>query len=147
MGDAGRAGVVTRGHSTKDRSHAPDAGPKAPARGSRDAKTSGLKAHGWRNAPARWVLSAALVCALVAPAGTASASEGTFRDDDGTPYERAIEVLAAEGIVSGCDEDDDRYCPRDPVRRSSAWRHGERSVDPATRTRRHRPSRSSAASS
>jgi hypothetical protein len=44
-----------------------------------------------------------------------SAGEHTFDDDDGRVHEPAIEALADEGVVDGCDED--RFCPDDPVRR------------------------------
>ena len=47
-----------------------------------------------------------------------SAPEGadTFVDDDGSPFEAAIEALAAAGITSGCDTD--RFCGGDPVTRA-----------------------------
>jgi Transglycosylase-like domain len=114
-------------------------GPKAPARVSRDAKL-------------RWIVSAALLGALATTPAMASAAahesqgrasaeapprvspEADFSDDDGTPYEEAIAVLSAEDIVTGCDDDGDRYCPRDPVRRDQAASLLVRAFDlPATR--------------
>jgi hypothetical protein len=69
----------------------------------------------------RRILTAAMVCALLAAPGTASAAErNPFSDDDGTPYEKAIEILATRGIVTGCTTDGDAYCPPDPVRRDQA---------------------------
>ncbi len=41
-----------------------------------------------------------------------------FSDDDGTVHEIAINVLAENGIVSGCGPG--RYCPADPMRRDQA---------------------------
>jgi hypothetical protein len=56
----------------------------------------------------RRILTAAMVCALLAAPGTASAAErNPFSDDDGTPYEKAIEILATRGIVTGCTTDGD----------------------------------------
>jgi hypothetical protein len=68
----------------------------------------------------RWTLSAALLLALVAPSGRAAAETDRFPDDDGTPYEKAIEALAARDIVAGCDDNAHRYCPTEPVRRDQA---------------------------
>jgi hypothetical protein len=69
----------------------------------------------------RWILSAALVGALLATPGTASAAgRDLFSDDDGTPYERAIEALAANDIVTGCAKDGNAYCPTNPIRRDQA---------------------------
>ena len=63
----------------------------------------------------RWLLCCTLTAALVLPTPAALAA-GTFADDDGTPYEEAIEVLVADGIVEGCGPPD-AFCPSDPVRR------------------------------
>ncbi len=65
----------------------------------------------------RWLLCCTLTAALVLPAGSAWAAD-TFTDVAGTPYEEAIEVLAARGIVVGCR--DDAFCPHDAVRRGHA---------------------------
>ena len=67
----------------------------------------------------RMLLSAVLLAALLLPAGPAGAAGSPFSDDDGTPYEDAIEALAAKDIVSGCD-DGDRFCPGEPLRRDQA---------------------------
>ena len=43
---------------------------------------------------------------------------GRFVDDDGTTHEANIEVIAADGITSGCDASDQNlYCPDDAVTR------------------------------
>lgn len=44
--------------------------------------------------------------------------EGTFRDDDESIHQTAIEALVAAGITDGCAPDDDRFCPGDPVTRA-----------------------------
>src|SRR5690606_1185776 len=46
-------------------------------------------------------------------------TDGTdFVDDDGSIFEREFEILAAAGIVRGCNPpDNDRVCPDDPVGR------------------------------
>ena len=62
----------------------------------------------------RWLLCCMLTAALVLPAPAVLAA-GTFADDDGTPYEEAIEVLAADDIVQGCATD--VFCPSDPILR------------------------------
>jgi hypothetical protein len=50
---------------------------------------------------------------LAVPAGTDS-----FRDDDDSVFEGAIEALAAAGITRGCNPpSNDRFCPTDPVTR------------------------------
>ena len=55
-----------------------------------------------------------LLTALAAPA-TASADEHTFSDDDGRVHEPAIEQLADEDVVEGCEPG--AFCPDAPVRR------------------------------
>ena len=41
-----------------------------------------------------------------------------FVDDDGSVFEREIELLAAAGITKGCNPPtNDRFCPHAPVRR------------------------------
>ena len=65
----------------------------------------------------RWLLCCTLTAALVLPAPAALAA-GTFIDDDDTPYEDAIEVLAADEIVEGCGTE--VFCPGDPVLRGQA---------------------------
>jgi hypothetical protein len=67
----------------------------------------------------RWMLSAALVVALVAPSDAAAEDTGTYADDDGTTYEKAIEALAERDIILGCD-DGTRSCPDESVRRDQA---------------------------
>ncbi|MCH8984841.1 MAG: S-layer homology domain-containing protein [Acidobacteria bacterium] len=43
---------------------------------------------------------------------------GTFLDDDDSPFEKAIEELAASGITKGCNPPvNDRFCPNDNVTR------------------------------
>lgn len=42
----------------------------------------------------------------------------TFKDDDGSTFERAIEKIAAEGVTKGCNPpQNDRFCPDDPTTR------------------------------
>lgn len=43
---------------------------------------------------------------------------GTFSEDDDSMHESAIESLAAQGILVGCDTTFDRYCPYDPITRA-----------------------------
>ncbi len=43
--------------------------------------------------------------------------EGTFRDDDASIHQQAIEILVEAGITSGCNADGDRFCPGDAVTR------------------------------
>jgi transglycosylase-like protein len=68
----------------------------------------------------RWILQAALVLALVFAPTAALARADTFSDDDGTVYEPAIEALADQEIIAGCDDQGTEYCPRQPVRRDQA---------------------------
>lgn len=65
------------------------------------------------------LLSIALLGAFVMAPGPATAAQDPFPDDDGTPYEKAIEVLDAKDIVIGCD-DGSEFCPTTPVRRDQA---------------------------
>ncbi len=62
----------------------------------------------------RWLLCCTLTAGLVLPATAANAGDA-FTDDDGTPYEEAIEVLVEDEIVTGCG--DGEFCPHDAVRR------------------------------
>jgi hypothetical protein len=73
-----------------------------------------------RHARWRWMVSAALLLGLVATPGAAVAAPDPFSDDDGSPYADAITALVKDEIVSGCDDDGDRFCPREPVRRDQA---------------------------
>ena len=84
------------------------------------------------------VLSVALLGATLAVPGRAMAAKDPFSDDDGTPYEQAIEALAVKEIVAGCDDDGQspvrrsrsaarfaepgsaKFCPTAPVRRDQA---------------------------
>jgi hypothetical protein len=68
----------------------------------------------------RTMLSIALLSTLVMAPGPATAAQDPFADDDGTPYEKAIEVLAGEDVVAGCDDDGMQFCPMEPVRRDQA---------------------------
>ena len=43
--------------------------------------------------------------------------DGTFCDDDTSTFEADIELLAAEGITSGCNSTGTRFCPKDYVTR------------------------------
>ena len=50
--------------------------------------------------------------------GQAPPTQDHFSDDDGAAAEIAINALAANGIIDGCEPD--RFCPDDPVRRDQA---------------------------
>ena len=50
--------------------------------------------------------------------GQAPPTQDYFSDDDGAAAEIAINALAANGIIDGCEPD--RFCPNDPVRRDQA---------------------------
>lgn len=65
----------------------------------------------------RWLLCCTLTAALVLPAPAAFAADA-FEDDDGTPYEKAIEKLARRGVATGCT--DGAFCPYDAVGRGGA---------------------------
>ena len=43
---------------------------------------------------------------------------GVFADDEGSVHETAIDALAKQGIVSGCDVSRSLFCPRDPITRA-----------------------------
>lgn len=45
------------------------------------------------------------------------AGPDAFVDDDGSPYEDAINAVAAAGITSGCSADGPKFCPDEPVSR------------------------------
>jgi hypothetical protein len=65
---------------------------------------------------ARRAISALLVvAAMVVAAPTAARAAlppgGTFIDDNGSPFESAIEAIAAEGITRGCDASGQLFCP------------------------------------
>ena len=44
--------------------------------------------------------------------------KGTFRDDDGSLHEPAIEHLVSLGIINGCDSSGTLFCPAQPVTRA-----------------------------
>jgi len=60
----------------------------------------------------RGQMASFLAAALDLPAGP-----DAFTDDDGSPYEAAINALAAAGITSGCDATQKLYCPDETVTR------------------------------
>lgn len=71
-----------------------------------------------------------LLASLVALASGASAAlqpGGTFRDDNGSIHEPAIEAIAAEGITAGCATD--RFCPEAPVTRGEMAAFLDRALD------------------
>ncbi|MCA9624929.1 MAG: S-layer homology domain-containing protein [Myxococcales bacterium] len=47
----------------------------------------------------------------------ASANADTFVDDDGSPFEAAIEAIYAAGITSGCAANPPRFCPNQSLTR------------------------------
>ncbi|MGF1665672.1 MAG: CAP domain-containing protein [Acidimicrobiia bacterium] len=54
----------------------------------------------------------------MAGAWEAGATEGTFADDDGSPFEADIEAIAAAGITLGCNPPfNTRFCPDETVTR------------------------------
>jgi hypothetical protein len=83
-------------------------------------------------APLRWLLCCTLTAALVLPAPAVLAA-GTFVDDDDTPYEEAIEALAADEIVEGCGTD--LFCPDDAVQRGQTASLLSRAFDLPAATR------------
>lgn len=60
----------------------------------------------------RGQMAAFLATALSLPAGA-----DAFVDDDGSPYEAAINSLAAAGITGGCATNPARFCPDDNITR------------------------------
>lgn len=68
----------------------------------------------------RTLLLMSLLATLVMTPAPAIATEDPFSDDNHTPYEPAINVLAAQRIVTGCDGQRAVFCPEAPVRRDQA---------------------------
>ncbi len=60
----------------------------------------------------RGQMAAFLTAALKLPAGT-----DAFVDDDASPYEAAIDSIAAAGITTGCSKDPPKFCPDADVTR------------------------------
>jgi hypothetical protein len=58
------------------------------------------------------------VAQFLAAALHLSAGPDAFVDDEGSPYEAAIDAIAKAGITSGCDANGPKYCPDDPVSRA-----------------------------
>ena len=56
-----------------------------------------------------FAVSLVLVMLAVVPPGTAAAA-GRFTDDNGSRYERAIEAVAAAGVMPGCTTR--HFCPK-----------------------------------
>jgi hypothetical protein len=61
------------------------------------------------------ILLAALLALTTVPVLTSAADASTFRDTAGSVYQRAVDALAAEGIIQGCTETD--FCPNRPILR------------------------------
>jgi hypothetical protein len=62
---------------------------------------------------AAWLFAAAAQASAALPPG------GTFMDDNGSPFEGAIEAVAAAGITKGCDPGTNvLFCPRTTVTRA-----------------------------
>ena len=78
--------------------------------------TNGCNADGTQFCPdapvSRGQLAGFLAGALDLPAGP-----DAFVDDEGSPYEGAINAVAAAGITSGCDAQKKLYCPEQVVSR------------------------------
>ena len=91
-----------------------------------EAAVNGLAAAGiasgcgpGRYCPAKSMTRAQIATMLArALSGLAPPHRDHFSDDDGTAHQTAINVLAENGIVSGCGPG--RYCPDDPMRRDQA---------------------------
>ncbi len=66
----------------------------------------------------RWLVCCMVSVAMALPPTAAVAAPDAFGDDDGTPYEAAIDALATAGIVEGCD--DGGFCPWRDVQRDQA---------------------------
>lgn len=81
----------------------------------------------------RLLLPGLLTALMLVPAGVAAAAPDAFTDDDGTTYEPAVDALAVDDVVEGCDEAGTRFCPTEPVRRDQAASLLARALDlPAT---------------
>jgi hypothetical protein len=52
---------------------------------------------------------------------------GSFADDEGSPFEEYIEIIAAAGITTGCNPD--RFCPGEPVTRGQMAAFLNRALD------------------
>ena len=78
--------------------------------------TNGCNADGTQFCPdapvSRGQLAGFLAGALDLPAGP-----DAFGDDDGSPFEAAINAIAAAGITQGCSADPPKYCPDDTITR------------------------------
>ena len=48
---------------------------------------------------------------------TGGGNTNAFTDDNGNPHERNINILAFNGLTTGCGGGGTKYCPDDPVRR------------------------------
>ena len=71
-----------------------------------------------RGVPSDPVSRGEVASVLVGALGLPAAGDDYFSDDDGSAaHESSINALREAGIVSGCGDDRDRYCPTDPVTR------------------------------
>ena len=70
-----------------------------------------------RGVPSDPVSRGEVASVLVGALGLPAAGDDYFSDDDGSAHESSINALREAGIVSGCGDGRDRYCPTDPVTR------------------------------
>ncbi|MFO0587697.1 MAG: S-layer homology domain-containing protein [Polyangiaceae bacterium] len=91
--------------------------------------TNGCTADGSQYCPNKTVsrgeMAVFLAAALSLPAGP-----DAFVDDDGSPYEPAINAVAKAGITSGCDAQKKLYCPDDAVSRGQMATFLHRAMEP-----------------
>lgn len=67
---------------------------------------------------------------VVLLAGAAPAmAHGSFWDDDGNTHEANVQAVADDGITAGCNELQDRYCPRAHVSRGQMASFLQRALD------------------
>ena len=78
--------------------------------------TAGCSEYGDRYCPDDAVLRGQMAAFLDRALDLPRAEQDHFSDDDGSPFEPAINAVAEEGIVQGCRPD--RFCPREEIDRA-----------------------------
>ena len=91
--------------------------------------TTGCDASGKLYCPDKPV-SRGQMAAFLAAALSLSDGPDAFVDDDGSPYEKAIDAIAKAGITSGCDAQKKLYCPDQTVSRGQMATFLRRAIDP-----------------
>jgi hypothetical protein len=80
--------------------------------------TTGCNADGTRYCPEDPVDRDQMATFLVRALGlSGGGSINAFTDDNGNPHERNINILAFNGLTTGCNAAHTRYCPDEPVER------------------------------